>query len=66
MIWYFVTMFALLCFALGHQHDPTEWRLFLDPSKVSLKGVFLHNGNRFPSVPITHAANIQSPVKNRN
>jgi hypothetical protein len=23
---------------------------FIDPSKVSLKAVFLHNGNKFPSV----------------
>jgi len=26
-------------------------------SKISLKVVLLHNGNRFPSVPLAHAAN---------
>jgi len=25
---------------------------------VSLKAVLLHNGNRFPSVPLAHAANM--------
>ena len=27
--------------------------------KVSLKVVLLHNGNRFPSVPLAHAANMK-------
>jgi hypothetical protein len=27
--------------ALGHQHNPTEWHLFIDSSKVSLKAVLL-------------------------
>jgi len=31
--------------ALGHQHDPTEWRLFIDSSEVSLKDMLLHNGD---------------------
>jgi hypothetical protein len=37
---------------LGHEHDPDEWRLFIDSSKASLKAVLLHNGNRNPSVPV--------------
>ena len=37
--------------ALGNQHDPTEWRLFIDFSQSSLKAVLLHNGNKFPFVP---------------
>jgi len=28
--------------ALGHQHDPTEWHLFIESSKVNLKVVPLH------------------------
>jgi len=36
-----------------------QWRLFIDSSKVSLKVVLLHNGNRFPSIPLAHAANIK-------
>jgi hypothetical protein len=30
----------------------------LTPGKVSLKAVLLHNGNKFPSVPLDHAANM--------
>jgi hypothetical protein len=37
---------------LLHENDKTEWRLFIDSSKVSLKAVLLHNGNKFPSVPL--------------
>ena len=39
--------------------NPDQWRLFIDLSKVSLKVVLLHNGNRFPSVPLAHAANMK-------
>ena len=34
---------------LGYEYNPDQWRLFIDSSKVSLKVVLLHNGNRFPS-----------------
>ena len=44
---------------LGHEYNPDQWRLFTDSSKVSLKVVLLHNGNRFPSVPLAHAANMK-------
>ena len=40
--------------ALGHQHDPTEWRLFTESSKVNLKVVLLHNGNKFQSANLAH------------
>jgi hypothetical protein len=33
--------------------------LFIDSAKVSLKVVLLHNGNKFPSVPLVHAANMK-------
>jgi hypothetical protein len=45
--------------ALGHQHSTSEWRLFSDPSKVSLKAVLLHNRNKYPSVPLAHAVNMK-------
>ncbi|GBO07120.1 hypothetical protein AVEN_66730-1 [Araneus ventricosus] len=38
--------------ALGLRHRPQEWRLFVDSSKVSLKAVLLHNGNKHPSIPV--------------
>jgi len=43
---------------LGHEYNPDQWRLFIDSSKASLKVVLPHNGNRFPSVPLAHAANM--------
>ncbi|UYV80765.1 hypothetical protein LAZ67_19001665 [Cordylochernes scorpioides] len=45
--------------ALGHDYDTEEWHLFIDSSKISLKAVLLHNGNKFPSVPIAHASNMK-------
>ena len=44
---------------LVHEYNPYQWRLFMDPLKVSLKVILLHNGNRFPSVPLAHAANMK-------
>ena len=44
---------------LGHEYNPNQWCLFTDLSKVSLKVVLLHNGNRLPSVPLAHAANMK-------
>jgi hypothetical protein len=45
--------------SLGLTHDSTEWRLFIDGSKFSLKGVLLHNGNEQPSIPVIHAVNMK-------
>lgn len=36
-------------------YNATDWRLFIDSSKRSLKCVLLHNGNLFGSVPIGHS-----------
>ena len=33
------------------EHNPAEWRLFIDSSKTSLKAVLLHNRNIKPSIP---------------
>lgn len=49
---------------LGHSHNPEEWRLFIDSSKASLKAVLLHNGNKFPSVPLAHAINMKETYEN--
>lgn len=35
--------------------DLSEWRLFIDSSKTSLKGVLLHNGNKYPALPIVYS-----------
>jgi hypothetical protein len=44
---------------LGIKHDPQEWRLFIDSSKVSLNAVLLHNGNQHPSIPVGHAVHMK-------
>jgi len=40
---------------LSINHNPLDWRLFINSSKLSLKAVFLHNGNTLPSVPVGHS-----------
>ena len=49
---------------LGHEYNPDQWRFFTDSSKVSLQLVLLHNGNRFPSVPLAHATNMKESCEN--
>jgi len=44
---------------LGSEFNPDQWRLFTDLPKVRLKVVLLHNGNKFPSIPLAHAANMK-------
>jgi len=50
--------------ALRIKHDPQEWRLFIDSSKLSLKAVLLHNGNQHPSIPIGHAVHLKETYEN--
>ncbi|GBO19990.1 hypothetical protein AVEN_258304-1 [Araneus ventricosus] len=45
--------------ALGLQHNLQEWRLFIDSSKVSLKAVLLHNGNKHPLFPLVYAVRMK-------
>ena len=49
---------------LDREHKTTEWRLFTDSSKSSLKAVLLHNGNKFPSVPLAYATNMKETYEN--
>ena len=51
---------------LGHEYNPDQWRLLIDSPKVSLKLVLLHNGNRFPSVPLAHADNMKEIYESMN
>lgn len=50
--------------ALGQKHDPNGWRLFSDSFKLSLKAVLVHNGNKYPSVPIAHAVHMKESYEN--
>ena len=49
---------------LGIKHDPQEWRLFVDSSKLCLKAVLLHNGNQHPSIPVGHAVYLKETYDN--
>ena len=40
---------------LGCEHNPADWRLFIDSSKTSLKAVLLHNGNFKPSILVGYS-----------
>lgn len=45
-------------------YDSNDWRLFIDSSKRSLKGVLLHNGNKFSSVPVAHSVHMKETYEN--
>jgi len=62
-IWYFVSMFSL---SQGHLDTNTIHlsSVFTDSSKIKLKTVLLHNGNKFPSVPLAHAAKMKESYEN--
>jgi len=40
---------------LNINHNPLDWRLLIDSSKLSIKAVLLHNGNTLPSIPVGHS-----------
>ena len=46
--------------AMSCIYDSTEWGLFIDSSKPSLKCVLPHNGNRYASIPIGHSVYLLS------
>jgi hypothetical protein len=49
---------------LSIKHNPLNWRLFIDPSNLSLKAVLLHNGNTLPSIPVGHSVHNKVSYKN--
>lgn len=51
---------------LGVDYDANEWRLFIDSSKSSLKVVLLHNGNKYPSIPIAHSVILKERYEKSN
>jgi len=40
------------------EHTSGQWRLLIYSSKVSLKAVLLHNGNKLPSITLADAAHV--------
>jgi len=43
----------------GENINFSEWRLFIDSNKTSLKFVLLHNGNVKPSIPLAHSVHLK-------
>ena len=50
--------------SIGMIHDQTNWRLFIDSSKESIKAVLLHNSNRYPSVPVAYSTTFKETYYN--
>ena len=46
------------------EHNSTEWRLFIDTSKTSVKAVLLHIGNQIASVPVAYSMIMGETFKN--
>ena len=44
--------------SIGMIHDQTNWRLFIDSSKESIKAVLQQNRNCYPSVPVAYSTTI--------
>jgi hypothetical protein len=49
---------------LNINHNPQDWRLFIDSSKMSHKTVLLHNGKTLPSIPVGHSMHNKESYKN--
>ena len=50
--------------AVGIDHDPTQWRLFIDSSTKSLKAVLLHKGDIYPSIPLVYSLQMKEDYEN--
>jgi len=51
---------------LNINHNPLDWQLFTDSSKLSLKAVLLHNGNTLTSIPVGHSTHNKESYENVN
>ena len=49
---------------LGTVYNPSDWRLFIDASKSSLKAVLLHGTNQFASIPLVHSTCMKESYEN--
>ena len=49
---------------LGTVYNPSDWCLFIDASKSSLKAVLLHNTNQFASIPLAHSTFMKESYEN--
>jgi hypothetical protein len=51
---------------LNNNHNPLDWRLFTDSSKLNLKAVPLHSGSTLPSIPVGHSMHNKESYGNVN
>jgi len=49
---------------LSINHNPLDWRLFIDSSNLSLKAILLRNGNTLPSIPVGHSVHNKESYEN--
>ena len=47
-------------------YSSSDWRLFIDSSKFSLKAVLLHIGNVYPSVPVAYSKTLKESYDSIN
>ena len=50
--------------SIGIIHDQTNWRLFIDSFMESIKAELLHNGNRYPFVPVAYSTTFKETYYN--
>ena len=48
---------------IGIAYSASDWRLFIDSSKRSLKAVLQHNGNVYPSIPTAHSVQMNEDLE---
>ena len=53
-----------LFYSIGIPFIPSEWRLFINSSSKSLKAILLHNGNKYPSLPLAHSVHLKETYEN--
>mgnify|MGYP005983985387 FL=1 len=46
------------------QYESSEWRLFIDSPKRSLKCILLRNGNKYAAIPIAHSTKLKEDYCN--
>jgi len=49
---------------LNINHNPLDWRLFIDSSLLSLKAALLHNGNTLISIRVGHSVHNKESYEN--
>ena len=50
--------------AMGKDYNASDWRLFIDSSKRSLKAVLLFNGTKIASLPVGHSVAMKETYAN--